>query len=484
MGLKELGALLRNITGRSLSRNRNAYEIHFAKQLGYAFSGRPSQREQLVYAAELFGERRYHQSLEHLNVLWEQCADNEDRKAVLMFTALCRSRIGDTESAIRHYRSLLLIDPENSTALSNLGHLLQEEGKYAEAERYYLQALDCDGNNPYAHNNMATLYHAMGEFEKAIPFGEKSLALKGNLYQAATVLGMCHMALGDREKGSHYGQIAVANGQDPEAMKNALKHAWESQFGSIAISEDLARLMQKWKQKTAKPSNTVYVTERPAGHSRIGGPSLGEAPLDSQGKPMRLLCAIYCHEFAASPILPKEGLIRFYISEDGMFGMEHTAPNVQKNFRVLYDREFDHLAPGEDPGPSPEFPVGGCYNIYCGPVHSQAMPWVDHSFDETFESFLAENGLPWPEEDGLEIMDEVFSPEGHRIGGYPHFTQSDPRDIPAYQKYDTLLLQLDSMNIGGMHIDIGDCGVMNFFIPGENLKKLDFSDILYWWDCG
>ncbi len=30
---------------------------------------------------------------------------------------------------------------------------------------------------------------------------------------------------------------------------------------------------------------------------------------------------------------------------------------------------------------------------------------------------------------------------------------------------------------------IGDSGAMQFFIPRENLKKRDFSEILYWWDC-
>jgi len=30
----------------------------------------------------------------------------------------------------------------------------------------------------------------------------------------------------------------------------------------------------------------------------------------------------------------------------------------------------------------------------------------------------------------------------------------------------------------------GDCGVGNFFINIEDLKNLDFSDVLYNWDCG
>ena len=29
----------------------------------------------------------------------------------------------------------------------------------------------------------------------------------------------------------------------------------------------------------------------------------------------------------------------------------------------------------------------------------------------------------------------------------------------------------------------GDCGVGNFFINAEDLKRLDFSNVLYNWDC-
>jgi len=44
-----------------------------------------------------------------------------------------------------------------------------------------------------------------------------------------------------------------------------------------------------------------------------------------------------------------------------------------------------------------------------------------------------------------------------------------------------LLLQLDSDD----SIDLmwGDSGVGNFFIKDEDLKNLNFSNVLYNWDC-
>ncbi|MCM1133810.1 MAG: DUF1963 domain-containing protein [Ruminococcus flavefaciens] len=35
----------------------------------------------------------------------------------------------------------------------------------------------------------------------------------------------------------------------------------------------------------------------------------------------------------------------------------------------------------------------------------------------------------------------------------------------------------------GYRVIWGDSGIGNFFISTENLRNLDFSDVLYNWDC-
>ena len=69
---------------------------------------------------------------------------------------------------------------------------------------------------------------------------------------------------------------------------------------------------------------------------------------------------------------------------------------------------------------------------------------------------------------------------GHKLLGYPAFTQSDPREYhKKYGKYDTLLLQIDTDD----GIMWGDSGVANFFINKDDLKNMNFSSVLYNWDC-
>ncbi|MGN1033047.1 MAG: DUF1963 domain-containing protein, partial [Intestinibacter sp.] len=87
-------------------------------------------------------------------------------------------------------------------------------------------------------------------------------------------------------------------------------------------------------------------------------------------------------------------------------------------------------------------------------------------------------------DDFYEFLEEYNSGDGIKIGGYPFFTQEDPREYD-YGGYNTLLLQIDSIDDDDedIHIMWGDSGVGNFFISAEDLKNRDFSNVLYNWDC-
>ena len=55
-----------------------------------------------------------------------------------------------------------------------------------------------------------------------------------------------------------------------------------------------------------------------------------------------------------------------------------------------------------------------------------------------------------------------------------------PNDsLDAALCHGDLLLQIDSTN----DVSFGDSGVANFFISPSDLERLDFSRVLYTWDC-
>lgn len=79
---------------------------------------------------------------------------------------------------------------------------------------------------------------------------------------------------------------------------------------------------------------------------------------------------------------------------------------------------------------------------------------------------------------------EAFSGEGSRVGGYPYFTQYDPREhSAALAGHTVLLFQCDSEFKIKNQVIWGDAGVAGFFIEPERLAALDFSRVAYSWDC-
>lgn len=98
----------------------------------------------------------------------------------------------------------------------------------------------------------------------------------------------------------------------------------------------------------------------------------------------------------------------------------------------------------------------------------ESLSCVDYRFDS--EKYSDEE---------MEKLWDTRSGDGSKLLGFPYFCQEDPRGIGT-EKYDTLLFQLDS---DFKHVMWGDSGVGNYFINSEALKRRDFSDILFYWDC-
>jgi len=74
---------------------------------------------------------------------------------------------GRAAEAERHYRLALAARPEDETAAYNLGVALQDLGRLQEAAEVYEKALEIDGSLADAHYNLAGLYERLGQPEAA-----------------------------------------------------------------------------------------------------------------------------------------------------------------------------------------------------------------------------------------------------------------------------------------------------------------------------
>lgn len=271
-------------------------------------------------------------------------------------------------------------------------------------------------------------------------------------------------------------------------------------------SEKAKAIVAEVKRRTAAPC--WKLTLQPEGtcgllDSKVGGlpywdPAL-PYPTDSQGNKMTLLAQLNFAQLGTEAPLPAQGLLQFFIGQDDVFGIDFDQPDSQKDFRVVYHPEPDPALTLEQIRALdlPTHVEADC----CTPVFQEAvftaektvgyMGPEDGRFDALFrevvravtgEDIGEQNAYQYLGDADCRCLNDQLNNTGHRLLGYPFFTQYDPREPDS--PYDTLLFQLDSDMIDRKDLVLwGDCGVGNFFINREDLLRRDFSRILYNWDC-
>lgn len=267
--------------------------------------------------------------------------------------------------------------------------------------------------------------------------------------------------------------------------------------------------------KNIEPKECVSISIKksknlPLTNSKFGGlpfvPKNGEIPTNSDGQQLFHLAQINCTELPKNDLYPKTGILQFWILIDDVYGLDFDLPTSRENMRVIYiadtsngcsEDEVRHMYQpfvyDDDFVYSPLQKENAEFSL----VFEKKMKGIstsDYQFDKIFlekwNQFFPENSIEDMYDLDDEIMEEIFdtltSEANHQIWGYPYFTQEDPRVSEKYQKYNELLLQIDSEfdeADRGWDIIWWDCGVANFFISKENLDAQNFDDVLYNWDC-
>jgi uncharacterized protein YwqG len=223
--------------------------------------------------------------------------------------------------------------------------------------------------------------------------------------------------------------------------------------------------------------------------SRFGGhpylPAGTPYPTTPGGHPLFFLAQINFEEAPALAPYPSKGLLQFFIGDDDLYGMDPEEGGTQHTFKVVYfpdviksesglESDFDFLPAFENTPIYPDQYYGMSFELT-----DEIAPVEDAAFEKTmgknfFDQFEDEE-QKW---DIIQSYGHEVSAEGHKIGGYAHFAQEDPRDPDNPM---LLLFQMDS----DIEIECnwGDMGTAHFFIAEEDLKKCDFSKVVYHWDC-
>ncbi len=234
---------------------------------------------------------------------------------------------------------------------------------------------------------------------------------------------------------------------------------------------------------------------------------------EHKGKPLYFLAQLNFGTLPKIPGFPTEGILQFFAGCEGddVYGMDFKDGQSQNGFRVIYHenivKDASKLYSEKDMpkfGKEVDLPFEGEFLLTAEKAEPMAISVGDFrcdkivtaAYNELFDGNVV--GM-WGMGKGIgirDIDDELLSAFcasrdslGTRMGGFPFFTQEDPRGWDeGYGKCTVMLFQSDSENGGDNHDRVdeicwGDAGVANFFISPEDLAKRDFSRVIYNWDC-
>lgn len=269
--------------------------------------------------------------------------------------------------------------------------------------------------------------------------------------------------------------------------------------------------------KAAHNKEVIYIKAEKADdlsleESKFGGfpfvPLGGAIPTNAEGSQLALLAQINCAQLPENNMYPSDGWLQIWCLEDEMYGFCSDTIQPETNQKVLYipagtqGEPLERVEAMYQPYTNEECPLwfvdeqGAIWGMRLSFTHGQqGITYSDGRFRDLFldrwnkryPEQAVENFYDLPDEIFENVVDIHDGPDcAHQLGGYPYFTQYDPRyefDSAELAKYTEVLFQIDSQFDTKWDLCWGDAGVRNLFISRENLEALDFSDLLYNFDC-
>lgn len=284
----------------------------------------------------------------------------------------------------------------------------------------------------------------------------------------------------------------------------------------LRFNEDIKKVVLDILEKNKKPMIKISLSDDKPNlfQSKFGGvpylPKNAGAPKNKENEQLTLLAQINIEELPKNNIYPmKEGILQFWILNDDVLGLDYDT-HLGDGFKVVYYKDIDKSVTEEEvlekykpyKDEDSYFPIEGEFSLsfkLTDGYFSDSNDDFREIVNREMKKFHIENKEKYKEilkvyddkeylsywdiwdilEEDKEIGKKLFE-AGHKIGGFPNFTQSDVRKIGDYE---ILLLQIDSEGTEKNEIMWGDCGIANFFIREKDLKELNFEKVIYNWDC-
>jgi tetratricopeptide (TPR) repeat protein len=110
----------------------------------------------------------------------------------------CDVEIGSPDDAIEAYTHALELDATHAEAHVNLGRLLHERGKLAEAEKHYRAAVESDTESPVAAYNLGVVLEDAGRYRDAILAYRRAIEIDERFADAHYNIAQLYERLGEK----------------------------------------------------------------------------------------------------------------------------------------------------------------------------------------------------------------------------------------------------------------------------------------------
>ncbi|MBF0194184.1 MAG: tetratricopeptide repeat protein [Magnetococcales bacterium] len=191
---------------------------------------------------------------------------------------------GEIEKAIKSYKKVLKIQPNNPSAFCNIGVALMHQGKFKNAVESFKKAISFKPDYAFAYSNLGAAQKELGDLTQAVLSYKKALAIQPEYAQAYSNLGLALKEQGDMDAGIKNLQKAVeikpdyadarhnlslmelVNGDFINGWKN---YSWRWKIDQFDFKRYDKHKQKLWKGEDIANKRTLVWSEQGIGESII-----------------------------------------------------------------------------------------------------------------------------------------------------------------------------------------------------------------------
>ncbi len=251
--------------------------------------------------------------------------------------------------------------------------------------------------------------------------------------------------------------------------------------------EKFQKAVELFKAKTQKDCYKIEIVRGKPDilDDKLGGQPylpIGEEYPTADGKPLDLLLQVNLKNISL-PNFPTSGILEVFTNNDWpckfaikLFDegreyqkkfpkLDYKYPFISKAQKITLSKGIAHMSLND----------GQIDSVLC-PILNEVYGVEVESLMDFIDLFEDDTGWRWHEDFYNQLACHKMT-----LGGYPDFTQTDPREDDS--ELCECLFKIDSGIERVSEISIGDSGIIFGLISSQELSDKNFSNALVDWDC-